>query len=63
MYIFKHALVRDAAYQSLLKSRHLQLHAQIAAVLEQRFPETVASEPELIARHYTAAGLARTAMP
>jgi class 3 adenylate cyclase/tetratricopeptide (TPR) repeat protein len=56
-YIFKHALVRDAACQSLLKSRHLQLHAQIAAALEQHFPDMTATEPELLAHHYTSAGL------
>jgi predicted ATPase len=55
-YSFKHALVRDAAYQSLLKSRRQQLHARTADILEQRFPDTVATEPELLARHYTAAG-------
>ena len=56
-YIFKHALVRDTAYQSLLKGRRQQLHARIAEILEQRFPDTIATEPELLARHYTAAGL------
>jgi class 3 adenylate cyclase len=55
-YSFKHALVRDAAYQSLLKSRRQQLHARCAEILEQRFPDTMAIEPELLARHYTAAG-------
>jgi class 3 adenylate cyclase len=60
---FKHALVQDAAYQSLLRSRRQQLHARIAEVLEQRFPETVATEPELLAHHYTGAGLAAQAIP
>jgi class 3 adenylate cyclase/predicted ATPase len=55
-YSFKHALVRDAAYQSLLKSKRRQLHARIAAVLEQRFPGTAAAEPEILAHHYGAAG-------
>ena len=45
-YSFKHALVQDAAYQSLLKSRRQQLHARIAQVLEEQFPETVEAEPE-----------------
>src|SRR5262249_6773172 len=49
VYSFKHALVRDAAYESLLKSRRQQLHGQIARALEQRFAETVASEPEIVA--------------
>ena len=55
-YIFKHSLVQDAAYQSLLKGRRQQLHARIAEILEQRFPDTVETEPELLASHYTAAG-------
>jgi hypothetical protein len=49
-YSFKHALVRDAAYESLLKSRRQQLHARIAAVLEERWPETKELQPELLAR-------------
>ena len=58
-YSFKHALVRDTAYQSLLKSRRQPLHARIAAILEQRFLATMAIEPELLARHLTAAGLTK----
>jgi predicted ATPase len=49
---FKHALVRDTAYESLLKSRRQQLHTRIAQALEERFPEAAAAEPELLARHY-----------
>ena len=56
-YLFKHALVQDAAYQSLLKSRRQQLHHQVAQVLTEQFPETVETQPELVAQHYTAAGL------
>ena len=56
-YVFKHALVQDTAYQSLLKSQRQQLHAQTAQVLEQQFAETVATQPELLAYHYTMAGL------
>jgi class 3 adenylate cyclase/predicted ATPase len=56
-YSFKHALVQDVAYQSLLKSRREPLHARIARALEERFPETAATEPERLAQHYTAAGL------
>ena len=52
-YSFKHALVRDAAYQSLLKSRRQELHARIARVFEQRFAEIAEAEPELLARHYS----------
>ena len=57
VYSFKHALVQDVAYQSLLRSRREQLHARIARVLEGRFPEAAATRPELLAQHYTAAGL------
>jgi class 3 adenylate cyclase/predicted ATPase len=57
LYTFKHAMVQDVAYQSLLKSRREQLHARIARVLEERFPETALTEPEVLAQHYTAAGL------
>ncbi|MFN0315300.1 MAG: AAA family ATPase [Burkholderiales bacterium] len=56
-YTFKHALVQDAAYGSLLKSRRQVLHKNIAETLEQRFPERVAHEPEVVAHHYTEAGL------
>ena len=56
-YTFKHALVRDAAYASLLKSRRRQYHARIAQVLEERFPETLETEPELLAHHFAEAGL------
>ena len=55
-YIFKHALIQDAAYTSLLKSTRQQYHQQVAQLLEARFPETVAAEPELLAHHYTEAG-------
>jgi class 3 adenylate cyclase/tetratricopeptide (TPR) repeat protein len=57
VYNFKHALVRDAAYGSLLKSRRHQLHSQIARALEKRFPDVVASQPEIVAHHFTEAGL------
>jgi predicted ATPase len=56
-YTFKHSMVQDVAYQSLLKLRREQLHARIARVLEERFPETAATQPELLAQHYTAANL------
>src|SRR6476659_2841371 len=57
VYSFKHALVRDAAYESLLKSRRQQLHGQIARALEEKFANIVASQPEIIAHHLTQAGL------
>jgi class 3 adenylate cyclase/predicted ATPase len=61
-YTFKHALIQETAYQSLLKRTRQQLHARIAQVLEERFPEQVASEPEVIARHCDQAGLAAQAI-
>ena len=63
LYIFKHALVQDAAYDSLLKSKRAQLHTQIAQLLERSSPERVASEPELLAQHFTQAGLTERAVP
>jgi len=53
-YSFKHALVQDAAYRSLLRSRRQQLHARLAAILERRF--AAEAEPELLAHHYGIAG-------
>jgi predicted ATPase len=61
-YTFKHALVQDAAYQSLLKSKRQQLHARIAEVLEQRFPDIGETQPEVLARHLTNAGCAEPAL-
>ena len=58
-YIFKHALVQDAAYGSLLKSKRQDLHGRIADVLKSNFAERVESEPELLAHHFTEAGLSR----
>jgi len=62
-YLFKHALVQDTAYQSLLKSRRQQLHQHVAQVLVEQFGETVETQPELVARHYTEAGLIAQAIP
>jgi class 3 adenylate cyclase/predicted ATPase len=62
-YLFKHALIQDTAYQSLLKSKRQQLHRQIAQVLEERFPATQETQPELLARHYTEASLVAQAIP
>jgi class 3 adenylate cyclase len=61
-YSFKHALVRDAAYGTLLKSKRQHLHARIVQVLEERFPEAVQMQPELLAYHCTEAGLAEMAI-
>jgi len=53
---FRHALIRDAAYESLLKGRRAQLHAAIAGALEQSFADLVAAQPEIVAHHFTEAG-------
>ena len=62
-YRFKHALIQEVAYQSLLKSTRQQHHQRIAAVLESRFPDTAEKQPELLAHHYTEAGLTAQAIP
>src|SRR5690606_8495806 len=56
-YTFKHAPVQDASYGTLLRAMRQQLHARIAAALERRFPETAEIRPEVMARHFTEAGL------
>jgi tetratricopeptide (TPR) repeat protein len=56
-YTFKHALVQDAAYSTLLRSRRLELHARIVTTLEDHFPETVLAQPALLAQHCANAGL------
>ncbi len=61
-YTFKHALVRDAAYDSLLRSRRTALHERIAATIEARFPAIAEMEPELVARHWTEARLVQPAV-
>ena len=55
-YTFKHALIQDAAYDSLLNTRRQALHAKIAQVLEAQFSKSIDTEPELLAHHLTAAG-------
>lgn len=62
-YEFKHALVQDAAYQSLLKSTRHQLHARIADTLESKFHGFAKAEPEVLAHHFTMAGDAARAVP
>src|SRR5204862_4305931 len=62
IYSFKHVLVRDAAYENLLKSRRQQLHGQIARTLEERFADIVASQPEIVAYHFTEGGLVGPAL-
>ena len=61
-YTFKHALVQDAAHGSLLKSQRQRLHARIAAVLENQFPEEAATAPEVVAQHYAEGGLDESAV-
>jgi len=56
-YLFKHALVRDAAYSTLLRSQRQALHARIGTKLKERFPEIAVTEPETLAHHYTQASL------
>jgi class 3 adenylate cyclase len=60
-YSFKHALVQDTAYESLLKSRRQALHRRIALTLEERFPALAEAEPEILARHFSHAGLVEKA--
>jgi predicted ATPase len=55
-YMFKHALIQDAAYASLLKSTRQRVHQQMVQLCETRFPEVVATQPEVVARHCAAAG-------
>ena len=62
-YTFKHALVQDAAYDSLLRSRRMQLHVQIAEILERDSADRITTEPELVAHHFTQAGVHERAVP
>ncbi len=62
VFLFKHALVQDAAYGTLLISTRRQLHARIAELLESRFPDQAAREPELLARHFTEAKMPERAV-
>jgi predicted ATPase len=62
-YVFKHALIQDVAYQSLLKRTRQQYHQHIAQVLEAQFLDIVETQPELLAHHYTEAGVAEQALP
>ncbi len=61
-YIFKHALIQDAAYQSLLKRSRQRFHRMAAELLEARFPDLVSAQPELLAHHYLEAGLIEKAI-
>jgi class 3 adenylate cyclase/predicted ATPase len=61
-YLFKHALIQDAAYASLLRSARQQVHANVAQALMQKLPELAETQPELLAHHYTQAGLLAPAL-
>jgi predicted ATPase len=61
-YRFTHSLIQDAAYENLLKGRRQLLHQRVAEVLHDLFPATVAAEPELLAHHFTRAGLTEAAV-
>jgi tetratricopeptide (TPR) repeat protein len=61
-YLFKHALVQDAAYSSLLRGRRRELHRRIAAAVEERFPEIAQAQPALLALHCQEAGLTEQAV-
>ncbi len=61
-YLFKHALIQDAAYQSLLKKSRRELHGRIAEALLAQFPDTAQKRPELVAQHFTEAGRAEAAV-
>ena len=62
-YVFKHALIQDAAYQQQLRNKRQISHQRIAQALEKEFQETVETQPELVAYHYTEAGLVEQALP
>ena len=56
-YRFKHALIQDAAYENLLKSRRQVLHRRVGEILRDQFAASAAAEPELLAHHFTQAGM------
>ncbi len=61
-YTFKHALIRDAAYQTILKSRKRDLHQRVAQIFESQFPDLARTEPEVLAHHYTEADIVDRAL-
>ena len=63
VYTFKHVLIQEAAYQGLLPRTRQMVHAQIAQVVEARFPETAETQPELLAHHYSEAAQHEDAIP
>src|SRR5262249_35091791 len=61
-YVFQHALLQEVAYESLLKRTRQQLHTRVAQALETQFADRTAAQPEIVARHYHAAGLLESAI-
>jgi predicted ATPase len=61
-YLFEHALIQDAAYENLLKSRRQVLHRRVAEILRDRYPDTAAAEPEVLGHHFTQAALTDAAI-
>jgi len=61
-YQFKHALIQDAAYEALLKSRRRELHRRVAQTISEKFPAVAETQPEVVARHWTEAGQAEPAI-
>jgi predicted ATPase len=55
--LFKHTLVRDTAYSTLLRGQRQGLHARVGMVLEENFPEVIETQPEILAHHFTEGGL------
>ena len=62
-YLFKHALIQDAAYESMLKSHRRKLHSKIANAIEENFPDQIESQPEMLARHWSESGNVKKALP
>jgi class 3 adenylate cyclase/tetratricopeptide (TPR) repeat protein len=63
VYGFRHALIQDAAYETLLRTRRREIHRHIGSVISQRSPDIAQAQPEILAHHYTEAGLAAEAVP
>src|SRR5207244_6409793 len=61
-YQFKHALIRDTAYEALLKSRRKELHLTVARTIDEKFPAIKEAHPEVLARHWTEAGETESAI-
>jgi DNA-binding SARP family transcriptional activator len=62
IYLFKHALVQDAAYETVSRSRRQKLHGRVVAAVRAKYPDQASTQPEIVAYHYTAAGMVREAL-